>query len=160
MSFNLWERDLNINVKNFTLENPENTLFKVIDHKWEDLYRWSYFLQDIKKLKDESLDLSFSTLHCNYKIKLNVNPNNYQKNIDISYKYTNSFKCALDVKPESARSTMEISQSNIAPSYNISLNDLALWHYVWAFIFWLFLVIALMIRRMDKKWLLLQNRFK
>jgi len=160
MPFNLWERDLTINVKNFTLEKPENTVFKVKDHKWVDYYRWTYFLPDIKKLNNESVEVSFNTLHCNYNLSININPNNYQKNIDIAYKYNNKFKCVIDIKPDNIKDSITIQTAHMPATNEISLNDLEVWHYSWLFIFWLFLVIAVMIRHIDKKWLLLNNRWK
>ncbi len=158
MAFNLWERSLTINVKNLWLKHPENTIFHVKDYKWEDVYKWTYFLSDIKSLDKWELDLSFNNMHCKYNIKLNINPNMYQKNIDITFKQNTKLQCNLDIKPENIKNTMTISTKNIDKTvYDISLNDLSFRHYLWIFLFWLFVIIALMIKYIDKKWLLLNN---
>jgi len=158
--FNLWERDLTINVKNFTLEKPENTVFKTSDATWDNYYRWTYFIPDIKKLNDQPIKLWFSSLHCKYNLNVKINPNNYQKNIDISYKYSNNFKCLIDIKPDNMKQFVEVQSQQITPNYVISLNDLEVWHYMTAFVFWLFLVVAIWIKYIDKKALLIHNRHK
>lgn len=158
-SFNLWERDITINVKNFTLEKPEDTVFKVIDYKWEEFYRWSYYLNDIKK-QEQPLTLSFNTMHCDYNLKYKINPNNYQKNINIEYKYNTRFECKIDISPVEAKQYIEVSQKSIKPAHEISLNDLFLFNYFWIFVVGLFLCIAFNIHRINKNKELINTKTK
>lgn len=161
MAFNLWERSLTINVKNLWLQHTENTVFTVKDYKWTEQYKWTYFVPDIKTLEKWELKLNFHNLHCAYNLDLKVNPNNFHKNIDIKYMQDSTLQCKIDVKPESVKETMQINVKNIDDTLiKISLNDLSFRHFLWIFVFWVFLTITLMIRRMDKKWLLLNNRDK
>lgn len=70
-------------------------------------------------------------MHCKYNIKLNINPNMYQKNIDITFKQNTKLQCNLDIKPENIKNTMTISTKNIDKTvYDISLNDLSFRHYL------------------------------
>lgn len=162
MPFNLGERTLTINVKNKNIQKPENTVFSVKDYKGTDLYKGTYFIPDIRKIDSkESIDLNFNNLHCNYYVSLKINPNNYAKNIDISYWIGTNLKCLIKITPESVKKEMKISvkqQSQVIQ--NISLNDLWFQHYWWIFILWLFLIIWIGINYINKKWLLLNTKNK
>jgi hypothetical protein len=158
--FSLWERDLTINVKNFTLNKPEDTVFKVSDYRGVDYYRWSVFIPDIKKLTENSLSIELNTLNCKYNIKINVNPNAYIRDLTLSHKYNDKLTCKLDIEPKSYESNIIVSTKETPVIKDISLNDLAVWHYIWVFVFWLFMVIAFWIRDMDKKWTLINKNNK
>jgi len=162
MAFNLGERTLTINVKNKNIPKPENTVFDVRDYKWNDVYKWTYFIPDIRKIDSkDSINLHFNNLHCDYYVSLKVNPNNYTKNIDINYGIGTNLKCLIKVTPESVKKEMKITvkqKSNVIQ--DISLNDLWYQHYIWIFILGLFLMIWIGINYINKKWLLLNNKNK
>lgn len=170
--FNLWERDLTIHVRNMNNENPENTPFRVLNNntiinswntdkkKWE-IYRGEYTVNDITKVDNWEVNLTFWNLHCDVNMILSINTNNYyDKNLFIRYEYdNNNLSCKVEVEPKSFERSFKTSiVQKEKPIITISLNDIYVWHYLSAFIFWLFLIIYLFIKYIDKKWYLISKK--
>lgn len=153
-NFNLWERWMSIHVRNMSNNNPEDTPFQV----WNDVYRWSYYIDDIKDIEDWWINILFQNLHCTFNALASITPNNYEKNITFRYKYDEWLNCELEIEPKNMEEYIKVSIQKNDPVHDISLNDLYIWHYLTIFIFWLMFTIWMGIKYIDKKWLLISKK--
>lgn len=153
-NFSLWEREMTIQVRNMSNEEPENTPFLVNDN----MYSWTYLIPDISKIDKEKIDLKFWNLHCDYNMELTVNPNNYKKLLTIRYHLDKNLNCKYEVEPKNFENYIKVSVKKDIPFYNISLNDLYSWHFILMFLFGLLFTIYIGIKIIDKKWILINKK--
>lgn len=153
--FTLWERDVNIIVKNASNTHPENTVFKV----GEKYYKGSYLVQDFLNAPKDGITVEFNNLKCNYSANIKIDPTVYIKNVVISYGYNSRWDCIHKVEPEEMVRLVAVKTSERMPlNYTIQLNDLSPLHFIAYGFLWLFVAIYLWIIYIQKKKVLIYNK--